>query len=83
MVDSEEQSDGASYQPTMDLGRFRQLIREAEQDHSALRDPPRVKGATKSSNTSNIVLSGVYMLLNSVLLLELFDFVGSMSFSVA
>ena len=61
-ADSEEQSDSATYQPTMDLSRFRQLIREAEQDHLALREPPRVKGASKSSNTSNMALSGVYMM---------------------
>ena len=61
MADPEEQSDTASYQPTMDLSHFRQLIREAEKERLVPQERPRVKGATKSS-ASNVKHNGVFML---------------------
>ena len=47
-VDSEEQSDTAMFQAAMDINHFRQLIREAEQEHSVARDPAHVKEFAKS-----------------------------------
>ena len=68
MADSEEQSDAASYQPTMDLDRFRQLIREVEQENVVSRDTRRVKDVAKSS-ARNAKHNGVFMLRDSFLCL--------------
>ena len=60
MADSEEQSYTASYQPTMDLNRFRQLIREIEQENLVAQHAGCAKDVAKSS------ASGVFMLRHSL-----------------
>lgn len=47
-IDSEEQSDTTSFLAAMNINHFRQLIREAERDHSVACDPSRVRGVAKS-----------------------------------
>ena len=63
MADSEEQSDSVSYQPTMDLSRFRQLIREAEEERLVMHQPPSVKAVTES-NASKMKHNGLFTLHN-------------------
>jgi len=57
LADSEDESDSASYQPAMDLDCFRQLIRDAEQEHS--HDAPRVK-ENKKFGASTLTRTGMY-----------------------
>ena len=68
MADSEEQSDAALYQPTMDLSRFRQLIQEAEHERLVSCDPPRVKHVTKS-NAPNVKHNGTFLAAEIIILL--------------
>jgi len=52
LLDFEEQADTAAFQTAMDINHFRQSIREAEQEHSVVYDPPSVKEAAKSIASS-------------------------------
>ena len=64
LSDSDEQSNSAAYQPTMDLDRFRQLIRAAEHEHS--HDPLRMKDAAKSI-ASALTRTGRYSLMHRMM----------------
>jgi len=61
IADSEEQSYAASYQPTMDLNRFRQLIREMERENLVAQHARHVKDVAKSG-ASSVKHNGVFML---------------------
>ena len=65
MADSEEQSYAASYQPTMDLNRFRQLIREIEQENLVAQRAGRATDVAKSI-ASSVKHNGVFMLHHSL-----------------
>jgi len=58
-ADSDDQSDTTAFPAAMDISHFRQLIREAEQEYSIARDPPRMKEVAKSI-ASNMKLHGVH-----------------------
>lgn len=60
MIDSEEQSETLSYQPAMDLTRFRQFIRDAEHGNPASCDAQHVKDMYKSS-ASNVKYNGMFV----------------------
>jgi len=66
MADVEEQSVAASYQPTMDLGHFRQLIQDAEQEHLVSSDICCVKDITKSG-AAHAKHSGAFVMHNLLL----------------
>ena len=68
-TDSEEKSDRASFQDRVDLDRFRQLIREAEQEHSASYEPPYLKDIVNSGastvKNNGMSLSSSFLACNS------------------